>query len=78
MDKTHLFEEWKKRRRQVPVPDGFSDRLMTRLPPAPEPPGPIWCRPALAGALLRWGLSVGLALAGLFRLSLVTYNLLMP
>ncbi len=77
MNDGHLYNEWKQRRRQIAVPEGFSDRVMAGLLSGPKPQDIK--EPSGAKAfLMRWGLSAGLTLLGLIRLSVVTHNLLVP
>ncbi len=77
MDDELLYREWKERRQNVPVPQDFSRRVTTRLFSETE-------RRRMRSSLgarsvaVRWAVSAGLALVGLLRLSLVTYNLLVP
>ena len=77
MDNDHLYDEWKKRRREIEVPQEFSDHVMTRLfVESNHCPGPQ--SHSARETLVRWVLSIGLGATGLLRLTYVTYNLLVP
>ena len=79
MNKDKIYFQWMDQRRQVPVPDGFADRVMAEI----KHQRPVE-RVSLFDGLgvrahfaARWAAALGLIALGIYRIVFVTANLLM-
>jgi hypothetical protein len=80
-DNTDIYHRWKQQRCDVPVPPGFSNRVMALIDQQPQKdrlPRMMNFRSRVTVLVFRWALGSALLLVGIFRISFVTIQLLIP